>query len=85
VSTAGEVPEPQLRFDLLPRVYRGTHTGHAKVCWRRARRLAVHSAERLLLDLDGELAGTSDVELRLLPEALRVIVPPHFQLPAQSL
>lgn len=79
VFVLGEAPKPQLLFDLLPRVYRGRHVGHPKVWWRRARRLAVRSTERLLLDVDGELAGMVDAEFRLLPRALPVIVPRGFR------
>ena len=78
VFVLGDVPKARLIFDLLPRVYRGTHVGHRDIWGKRARRLVVRSKEQLLVDIDGELVGTSDAEFSMLPAALPVIVPQKF-------
>lgn len=44
----------------------------------RVRELTVDVAGPLALQLDGELAGSTPVRFRVVPRALRVIVPKHF-------
>jgi diacylglycerol kinase family enzyme len=59
---------------LFPCVYRGRHVGLPQVEYFRAARLRIESETPLAVHTDGEPAGTTPVELRLLPRALRVIV-----------
>ncbi len=40
--------------------------------------LTVDTEPPLALDVDGEVRGTTPVRIRVLPNALRVMVPPHF-------
>ena len=70
-----ETPRWRMILDLLPRVYLGAHLGHARVTVARGRHVTVHSASQLPLEMDGELVGTSDVELTVLPGAITVLVP----------
>jgi YegS/Rv2252/BmrU family lipid kinase len=72
-------PEFALNF---PRVYRGTHLAHAKVNEYSASEVHVELAQeqgqavaqRMFLEAEGELFGEAPATLRIVPEALRVIV-----------
>jgi diacylglycerol kinase (ATP) len=57
----------------VPRVYKGTHLTHPKVANYKVREVAVESAERLLVQADGELVGQSPASFRMVPGVLRVI------------
>lgn len=58
----------------VPRVYDGSHITHPKVATMSARRIAVSSTARLLLQADGEVLGTAPALFRVVPSALRLIV-----------
>ncbi|TAK27061.1 MAG: hypothetical protein EPO21_24430 [Chloroflexota bacterium] len=51
-------------MDFLPRVYLGAHLAHTRVCSAKGRHVVVQSDSQLPLEMDSELVGTSDVELR---------------------
>ena len=70
----GDVGKLDLALN-LPRLYRGTHLGHAKVTVLRARRVRVEPARPLPLELDGELPGTTPATFEIVPAALRLRVP----------
>lgn len=70
-----ETPRWRMILDLLPRVYLGAHLGHPRVRVARGRHVTVQSASQLPLEMDGELVGTSDVELTVLPGAITVLIP----------
>jgi YegS/Rv2252/BmrU family lipid kinase len=59
----------------FPKIYRGTHVGHAKVEVVRARTVGVSAAEPLPVVLDGEQPGTTPARFEVLPGALRLRVP----------
>lgn len=65
----------RLLVDLLPKVYRGAHLGHPLVCRRRTAQLSLESLLPVPLEIDGEQIGTAPVTFRLLPRALRIVVP----------
>lgn len=56
----------------LRRLYAGTILTHPQVELHRGKHVAVTSAERALLDLDGEQPGVAPAEFTLMPAALRV-------------
>lgn len=68
------VPQRTLLLSLLPHMYAGTHMGRPALQHMRGRDVEVHAA-RLPLEVDGEQPGTTDVRIRVLPQALRVRVP----------
>ena len=70
----GDVGKLDLALN-LPRLYRGTHLGHAKVTVLRARRVRVEPARPLPLELDGALPGTTPATFEIVPAALRLRVP----------
>jgi YegS/Rv2252/BmrU family lipid kinase len=60
------------------RLYLGTHLGLREVQHARARRIQVsadNSSEQVLIEIDGELAGTLPATFEILPRALRLRVP----------
>jgi len=66
------------RFELLtvfPRVYKGTHTSHRAVKLLQASQIRVHSEHALDIHMDGETAGTTPVELEVIPAAVKIVVP----------
>jgi YegS/Rv2252/BmrU family lipid kinase len=56
----------------LRRLYAGTILSHPQVALHRGTHVTVSSAERALLDLDGEQPGVAPAEFALIPAALRV-------------
>jgi YegS/Rv2252/BmrU family lipid kinase len=56
----------------LRKLYAGTILTHPQVELHRGAHVTVSSAERALLDLDGEQPGVAPVEFTLVPSALRV-------------
>lgn len=59
----------------FPKIYRGTHVGHAKVDVLKARAVTVTPEEPLPVVLDGEQPGSTPVSFEILPGALRLRVP----------
>jgi diacylglycerol kinase (ATP) len=59
----------------FPKIYRGTHIGHAKVDVLKARAVTVTPEEPLPVVLDGEQPGSTPVSFEILPGALRLRVP----------
>ena len=59
----------------LPKLYNGQLLSLRKVRGLTAKRIEARSEERVLLDVDGEQAGTLPVSAEIVPAALRLIVP----------
>jgi diacylglycerol kinase (ATP) len=59
----------------FPKIYRGTHVGHAKVEVLKARSVSVAPERPLPVVLDGEQPGRTPVRFEVLPRALRLRVP----------
>jgi diacylglycerol kinase (ATP) len=65
------------KVDLLmtvPKVYDGTHITHPQVDVYRARRVHVHSPQRLLLQVEGEVCGEAPLTFQIIPSALQIRV-----------
>jgi YegS/Rv2252/BmrU family lipid kinase len=60
---------------VFPRVYKGTHLGYPKVRLERGSRVSIESSQRFLVHADGELLGEGPVNLSILPQAIRLVVP----------
>jgi YegS/Rv2252/BmrU family lipid kinase len=73
VVIVGDMGKMQVLWN-FPRIYRGTHINHPKVSARWAKRVEVESAERMLLQLDGELVGEAPASFQVLPAALTVAI-----------
>lgn len=61
-------------LQLVPKILRGAHAGDPRLRMARARRVAIDSAEPLLVEADGEVVfeDARRLEIDLLPGALRV-------------
>jgi diacylglycerol kinase (ATP) len=62
----------------LARVHRGGHLANPKVTLARGTRVRIEAMEEdgaLALEADGDVRGNTPVELRVLPAALRVVMP----------
>lgn len=55
----------------------GEHTEEEGVVYCKARRMRIESPTRVPVQVDGEAAGTTPVEIDLLPGRIGFIVPPH--------
>jgi YegS/Rv2252/BmrU family lipid kinase len=76
IVTVGEVGK--LRFvGNLPKVFKGTHIEEDEVKVFRARHLELSASRALPVYADGEHLTDLPASLRILPRALRVIVPPQ--------
>jgi len=58
-----------------PKIYKGRHVHHPKVEVLASRRVEVHAAETLPIELEGEQVGTTPATFEIVPAALRVRVP----------
>jgi diacylglycerol kinase (ATP) len=56
----------------LPRVYRGTHVANPKVTVRRVTEVRIDATPPAPVQVDGEVGGTTPVELSIRPGALRL-------------
>ena len=61
-------------FTMLPQVYRGRHLPHPRVVELRGRRFRVETVRPLDVEADGEVLGTSDVTVEVVPGALTLKV-----------
>lgn len=57
----------------LARIYKGTHLTHPKISLHPVQDVRISSTTPLLIELDGEVPGTTPVRYRLVPGALRVL------------
>ncbi len=60
----------------MPKIFRGTHLPHPKAELLRGAQVSVDAADRLPIELDGEQPGTTPARFEIVPQALRVRVPP---------
>ena len=74
VTVIGDLSVPQV-FLNLPRLYNGRIMQVKKVISVTGRKIEASSAQRVLLDVDGEQPGTLPVVIDLLPLALNLIAP----------
>jgi len=58
----------------LFKVYRGTHLADARVNYFRGKHIKVSCNKQVLLDMDGEQPGNTDIEIEVIPGALKVKV-----------
>ncbi len=75
VLVIGDITRRDLALT-LPKVYRGTHLPHPKAEALRGRRISVRSETPLPVELDGEQPGTTPAVFEIVPDALRLRVPP---------
>jgi YegS/Rv2252/BmrU family lipid kinase len=75
VLVIGDITRRDLALT-LPKVYRGTHLPHPKAEALRGRRISVRSDTPLPVELDGEQPGTTPAVFEVVPDALRLRVPP---------
>jgi diacylglycerol kinase (ATP) len=61
-------------FTMLPKVYRGRHIPHRNIVELRGRRFRVESERPLPVEADGEVLGTTDATIEIVPGALRLKV-----------
>jgi len=59
----------------IPRLYAGRFAGEPSVRKLRARRLSIRCAQPQAVEFDGEVHGWTDIEVEVLPRAVRVCFP----------
>lgn len=59
----------------VPRLYNGSFVKNKKISRYRANRISIRSNEKLPIETDGEVLGNHEVEIRIHPEKICVIVP----------
>ena len=57
----------------IPGVYKGKHVGHSKFTHMTATRVEISAAQPAIVQLDGELVGSTPVEFQVLPSAIRLV------------
>jgi diacylglycerol kinase (ATP) len=70
----GDVSKADLARN-LHKLYRGTHVGHPKATFRRARRVMVTPESPLPIEVDGEQPGLTPATFEVVPSALRLRAP----------
>lgn len=76
VLLIGDVTKRDLLF-VLPKTYKGKHLPHPRLEQLRGRVVTIDAPEPLPIELDGEQPGTTPARFELVPNALRVRVPPQ--------
>lgn len=74
---ADEVKMPTILV-LLAKLYKGAHTTHPIVHISRFEKMKVEVEPRMVIELDGESVGYTDMEVSVLPSAFRMLVPESF-------
>ena len=72
VVLVGDLTIPE-KVHFVLKLYKGQIGDLEKVRFLRGTRLKISSKERIFIDADGELAGTSDAVFELLPSAVRLV------------
>lgn len=70
-----EKMSPLALATLVPRVFRGTHTGHPGVRSFRARSLRMESDVPMWINLDGDTWHAGPASFHVIPSALEILVP----------
>lgn len=73
VVTVGDTGKLELLKEIVPAVYKGSHIGHPKISERQAATITVECDEKLLVEADGEILGTTPASFTVLPSALTVV------------
>jgi YegS/Rv2252/BmrU family lipid kinase len=60
---------------VLARVYQGEHLAYHKVYLRRGKEMKVQGEKAFLVDVDGEVEKAQAISLKVLPKAIRFVVP----------
>jgi diacylglycerol kinase (ATP) len=60
----------------------GTHTRNPEITYHQGRRMTIETSRPLPVHLDGDVIGTTPVEIEVVPHALHVIVPRRLSSPA---
>jgi diacylglycerol kinase (ATP) len=60
----------------MPKIFRGTHLPHPKAELLRGSQVTMDADDPLPIELDGEQPGTTPARFEIVPQALRVRVPP---------
>jgi len=74
VVIIGESPKLKLFMD-MPKIYSGAHLANPKTEVYRAKKVVARSAERVLLDVDGEQPGRLNAWFEIIPNAIKARVP----------
>ena len=62
-------------FRTFPLIYSGRHIGKSGIVYTKAKRISIHTERALDIELDGEVPGTTDVEISVLPHILPLLIP----------
>lgn len=73
VIIAKDIGKIDLMANLF-RVYKGNHLSHPKIEMARGQKVDVFSNDQIFLEVDGETAGQGDVEFKVLPEGINLLV-----------
>lgn len=70
------VTDGATRWDVikeLPRIQRGSHLRNPKVNGHRVRAISIRSEVPMAIDLDGEMVGYTNAQIKVLPSAIRFV------------
>ena len=65
------------RFKLLklfPKVFSGKHIGDPGVDYRQVKQFKIMSEDKSQLNLDGEVLGSTPVEVKILPKEVEILI-----------
>ena len=62
-------------FRTFPLIYSGRHIGKPGIVYTKAKRISIHTERPLDVELDGEVPGTTDAEIFVLPHVLPLLIP----------
>ncbi|MDN5870751.1 MAG: lipid kinase [Nitrococcus sp.] len=66
---------------LLPGIRSGRHLGHRRVWHRRTQSIEIRTRKRMPVSADGEETTFTPARFHVLPSAISVYIPPHYELP----
>jgi YegS/Rv2252/BmrU family lipid kinase len=75
IVTLGDIPKRRFLFSLLPKVFKGTHVDEPAVTVLRATEVTIAADRPFTLYADGDPIAELPATVRVLPRAVRVLVP----------
>jgi diacylglycerol kinase family enzyme len=75
VVTCAQMPKRRFLFSIMPKVFKGTHVKEPQVSVFRARELTISADRPFTLYADGDPIAELPATVRVLPGAVRMLVP----------
>lgn len=74
ICIVGNITKPEILWS-LPKIFNGSHVTHPKVTMLKGQEINIEAETPMVIQADGEIIGHAPAGIRVLPQALTVLVP----------